>query len=389
MTESLQRSTSLTIRISEPVVVSSNIVEKNIADRVTSYKHSTTAFGGYDKCTFNVNENLGGSEKWIDRLFCHVEVFSPDLVKVWEGFINKIKIAAGGLTLTRGPVTDIGNRVSVVYSTVDTTVTPPIVGMRATTAATNDTDSQAIYGIIEKYVSVGGATDASALQIRDTWLADNSLPETSQSFTTAGLSSPNVTVECLGYYYYLNLFAYNDTTSGTREISAILNDIFTYEATLNGIFSTDVAGIETPAAPVSIARYTNDGNSALDRVKYCVSVGDDNDARWLFGIYADRKPYYTAAPTDIEYHQRISSQRQDVTSILQDIVFPWEVLPGKWLRYTDFLTGRPAYTEMRADPRNEFIEKVTFTAPYTIVHTGNKQNSLDQKLAKFGLSGAS
>jgi hypothetical protein len=383
------RSTGFTIRISKPVAVSSDVLELDISQVTTSYSHSLSAFGGFDTCTFNINYNLTEAEKWMDRLFCHVEVFSPSLRKVWEGFINKITLASGGLSVVRGPFTDIGNRVSVVYSTVDTTVSPPIVGMRAVTAAADDTESQALYGVIEKRVSVGGATDDDAEQIRDTWIADNSLPATSQTFNSSGKASSSITVECLGYFHYLKLLVYDDTTSGLREISAIISDIFNYETGVNSIFSTDLTGIETPASPVSIARYTNDGNSALNRVKYCTSVGDANDSRWLFGIYADRKPYYWQAPTDVEYFQRITSRRQDVESAAQTPVMAYDVLPGKWLRYVDFLVGRPGGTSMRFDPRFEFVERVTFTAPNTIVHSGDKQSTLKQKLAKYGLAGAS
>ena len=73
---------------------------------------------------------------------------------------------------------NIGNKVALVYSTVDTSVTPPAVGVRKKTAYANDTASQGRYGIIEKVLSSGGSTDANATNIRDTYIAENAEAET-------------------------------------------------------------------------------------------------------------------------------------------------------------------------------------------------------------------
>lgn len=396
-TPSLAQQTGLSISLFKPTidtptpsyVPDGTLVDDTLAIKATGYQHTIMALGGYWKAFLNINYNLVQAEDWIDYLGYHVEVYNPSLVKIWEGFINKVSINVGGLSVVRGSLVSIGNRVFVIFSTVDTTTTPPTVGMRETTAVATDTDSQDKYGIIEKYVSVGGVAPADATQLRDSWIAENALPETGQSFNNSSGATPNVTVEMLGYVHWLNLFGYNDTTTGTREISDVLDDIFTYEAaSVNGMFSTDLTQIITPASTVNVNRYTNKNNTAWNRVKFMVSHGDGADNRQLFGIYNDRQPFYDTIPTDIEYTQRITDPRQRIETPQGLEIKPWNVLPGKWLEYTDFLVGAIVPATFREDPRIEFIESVTFTAPWNITHSGSKVGTLNQKLAKLGLAGA-
>lgn len=396
-TPTLFQSIGISIGLFKPTIDTStpsynpkgHIIESDLAFKVTGYQHNIQALGGYWSATLNINYNLVNAEDWIDRLGYHIEVYDPSLDKIWEGFVNRVKLGVGSLSVTRGPLIDVGNRGFVMYSTVDTSTTPPTVGMRETTATAENTDSQDKYGIIEKSISVGGVAPTDATQLRNTWLAENALPETGQTFNSGSGSTPNVTIECLGYVHWLNLFTYNDTTSGTREISAAIADIFNYEAaSVNGMFSTDLSGIVTPGSTVSVNRYTNDNNTAWNRIKFLVSHGEGNDDRTLFGIYNDLKPQYDVIPTDTAYQQRISDPKQRIETPQGLEVKPWNVLPGQWLLYTDFLVGKVPPANKRDDPRYEFIESVIYTAPWGLTHTGNKAGTLSQKLAKLGLAGA-
>lgn len=399
MTQSFFSSSGISVAIYQPTIVpgvvgyipDDIIIDDSLVTKMSGYSHTISAFGGYDKATININYNQVNAEDWIDRLGFHVEVFNPALDKIWEGFINKITISVGSLTVTRGPLTDIGNQVRVVYSTVDSSISPPVVGSRARTATVTADASQLRYGIIEKAVSVGGVSPGNAAVLRDSWIAENSLPETGQSYNSGSQATPNITLELLGYFHWLKLFVYNDTTFGVREISDIIKDIFDYEnASVNALYSVDQTGILTPAAidQVTIKRYTNKDLTALDRIKFCVSYGDANDVRYLFGVYNDRKVYYNEIPDEIEYYQAITDQKQRIITTDGVEVKPWDVRPGKWLEYTDFLVGAFSPEDFREDPRVQFIESVTYTAPWGLSHTGNKVSTVAQKLAKLGLAGA-
>ena len=115
-----------------------------------AYSHENRALGGYYKAnaSFQVNQQL--AEEWIEYgLGRHVETYGPHLDVIWEGFVNKVTATLGPLTFSIGPLLNIGNRVKVAYSTVDYTVSPPLAGVATSTAVTNDTTSQDLYGILE------------------------------------------------------------------------------------------------------------------------------------------------------------------------------------------------------------------------------------------------
>jgi len=378
-----------TINVSTPSYTPEGLLfDTDLSNRVSSYTHTISAFGGYDRASFSINYDELGASEWIDKLGYHVVVYNPYITKIWEGFVNKITISVGGLTATRGPLTDIANSVFVVYSTFDGSTVPPTLGMRETTAVTTNSVSQNRYGVIQKAISIGGASEENAEQVRDVWLAENALPDTGQSFNSQASVNTRVIVECLGYYHWLGLFVWNSTVSGDREISDAIKDVFNYENTyINGMYSTDLSNIETPASTVDIKRYVNENQTALARIKYLVAFGDGADNRQLFGIYNDLTPYYYSIPTEIEYTQSIGRNVQTVRDAAGNVLDPWDIVPGKWLEFTDFLTTSKLSADFDENPRIEFMESVTYTAPYSVTHTGNKVGTFKQRLAKFGLTG--
>lgn len=278
----------------------------------------------------------------------------------------------------------IANRVSVIYSSVDTDTDPPTIGVRDKTDVANDTDSQSKYGIIEKIISVGGTTETEAEQIRDTWLSENSEPETSQQYNNQSQAVPSVTIECLGYVNWLNLFVYNQTAStGTINVSTQIQNVLA--ADLNSLFSTDYAGIDTNTLQVN--RYVNDDSKGWDYIKALTSRGDASDNRYTFGIYNDRKAIYTVQPTTIAYLQRLTDPKQRVETPTGQEIKPWDVQAARYLQFPDFLIGKTQVANLREDPRNMFIEQASFTSPWGLQMVGGKTGTLGTKLAKLGLGG--
>ena len=386
-TPSHSQSGGLTILVYKPTIGTGTYTPRgtlvgDFSQNIDAYQHVLAALGGYDSASFSINDRLDKLEDWLDRLGYHIEVYSPDLVLVWAGFINRVSLSLGGLSVVRGNLTDIGNRVQCIYSTVDTSTTEPTMGVREPTAAVNNTTSQARYGIIQKNLSVGGATRVTAEQIRDTWLVENNLPETSQSFSSGG-GQTSVSVECAGYSKWLDLYTYNSTGTGTINVSTAIQNAIA--ANPNSLFSTDYSRITTNT--LQTQAQVRDDDTAWGYIKHLVSQGDASDNRYLFGIYAGQRAIYEVQPTDTAYVQRITDNRQDVETPTGQIVRPWDVLPGRWLFYPDFFVGRITPAQKRDDPRYEFIERVTYTAPWGLSHTGSKASTLPQKLAKLGLGG--
>lgn len=377
--------TGITINVFMPLVMGGAWI-RNITTIQSNYSHSISAFGGYDMASFNVDTNVTDLEDWLENgLMRHIVVYDEAQNVMWEGFVNRVSVSYGPLVISRGPALDIANRVKVVYSTVDTSITPPAVGVRTSTAVTNDTTSQTRYGIFQATLSAGGATAANALQIRNTYIAEHRNPSTTTSLSLAESRTVSVNVECLGYQYLLN-YIYTNTSTGTSTASAKITAILAANPNASTVpFS--VLGLS--ANSLAVPTYENDDTKAMEIIKGIVALGDSSDNRWLFGIYAGRTASYNIAPSDVSYVQRVTTQ-EIVTETASGVkVFPWNVLPGKWMFVPDFLIGKPQPSIKREDPRFIFIESVTYTAPYGLSIQGGTTDKLPQKLAKFGLAGVS
>jgi len=357
----------------------------NLEKEIDSYTQTIQAIGGYWQATFTVRDRLDKAEDWIDDgLGWHVETYNPGLARIWEGFVNKVTLNVGGFQIVRGPLVDIANRVSLIYSTVDTSILPPAIGMRVREGPQNDTDSQALYGIIEKVLSAGGIPAGNADDILTTYITEYALPETSKSLSTDRQSEPVVTVECLGYVHWLRLYTYAQTANtGTQNLSAKIEDIL--DADPNSLFASTNADIT--ANTLAVKQFENNDRTAWALIKSLTAKGDAAGDRYLFGVYNNRRVEYDVIPTDIEYQQHLTSQAQKITTLAGAEVKPWNIRAGRWLFLPDFLIGRTQPANLREDPRMLFIESATYVAPWSLNLNGGKVDTLSQKLARLGLSG--
>lgn len=131
----------------------------------------------------------------------------------------------------------------------------------------------------------------------------------------------------------------------------------------------------------------NDDMKCGSLVQSIVIIGDAADARWLFGIYDNRKAYYWQAPTVLEYQARIGDNGFDIQTMAGVLINYWSVLPGKWLILTDFLPMMSTKVNLHNDPRAMFIESVTYTYPNGLSLAAGVINTLSQMLRRLGLGG--
>jgi len=278
---------------------------------------------------------------------------------------------------------DVANRVDLVYSTLDYTTDPPTVGGRDNVGYTNDTDSQADWGILPKVLTTGGADDADAAAILDTYLAEHAQPATSKAWRNDAATDLSVTVECLGYVHWLN-FPYNSTTSGEENASVKIANVL--GGTPNSSWLT-YGTTNVSSNTYQVAAYDDEDKIGWSIIKETVARGDASTNRWTFGVYANRAAYYEAAPTTVEYQQRLGDPKIRVETTAGLEVYPWNVLPAKWLLFPDFLVGKTTPADLRDDPRALFIESVTYRAPWSLDLIGGAVDTLPQLLAQLGLSG--
>ena len=357
---------------------------------MNEYRHTINADGGYWSARFTMPVRGTDIDMWVQAgLGKHVEVSSSTLDVYWIGFINKISVNYGPVVMSHGPLMDIANRVDLVYSAIDTTTTPPTTGIRLKTGFANDTDSQEKFGIITKVLSTGGVDEENAgegSRIRDLFLDENKYPSTSNRWSTESTSPGLLTVECLGYIHWLN-YAYNNETAGTQnastKISTVLNG--TYNPN-NSWLPFDTSGIDSNT--IQVGAWENEDKIALDVIKKVVAQGDASNNRWLFAVYGTAAEY-KAIPTSIDYLTRLSDPKLKITTTDGGKIEKWNVLPGKWLMFTDFITSYVSNDVdfLREDPRVMFIESVSFMAPDTLRLTGGTTDTLAQYISRLGLSG--
>lgn len=359
----------------------------NFSDSVSAIRFNVAAEGGYKDASITIAGPLVEIEDWVERgLGRHVEIYDPALDVVFECFVNRLDVGVGPLAQTIGPLLDIGNRVSVIYSPIlDADADPPVIGATQPTTIAEDALSQDRYGIVEKVLSGGTCQDDDAERYRDTYLAEHAWPESGEALTPGSGGEPTVRLECLGYEAFLDAYVYSTTTTGTTTASAKITAVI--GADPNGLFSTDYGDIDTNA--YLVAAYDDDNTFAKSIIQGIVALGDVSDNRWLFGIYRGRRAHYKQVPDVPDYVHRLSDPAQEVTLTAGGVVRPWNVRPGRWLFIPDWLIGRTEPTAMRRDPRYIFIESVEYSAPYGLRINGNKIGSLPQMLAKMGLGGAS
>jgi hypothetical protein len=179
----------------------------HLSARVNAWRHSIRAVGGYWDGAFSIRGGSLEMEDWVQNgLGRHIEVKDEALAIVWEGFVNKVTITAGPLSIVIGPLMEAYNRVAVTYSTIS----EGEFGTRETTDRVDNVDAQEKYGIIEKRVSLSGSNTFQAEAIRDTFLEENAWPRVSHDLAAVG-HEPNIVVECLGYVRWLESTIYEQT----------------------------------------------------------------------------------------------------------------------------------------------------------------------------------
>ena len=354
---------------------------------MSEYSHKRSAFFDYDKASITLQGDHIDADRWIEYgLGRDIQSMDEGLDTAFNGFVNSLEVVAGGLTFKRGPLLGIGNRVSAVYAALDNTTNPPTVSDRTVTTIAQDLDSQSQYGIIEKVVSSGQISTTEANQLRDAYLEENKLPETSKGINSMGAGSGiSIRMECLGYGYWLSAFVYNQNlVSGVTQISDKIIAILTAETAVNTIISTDYSKIEFNG--VLVSAYENDDPYGLTMIKELVAYGDVNYDRFLFMLDHNRQTVYKKQSQDPAYKYSLNENQMKTWAGAP--VMPWGIKPGRWILITDFLTGTiDTPTAIRKDPRMVFIESVDFTAPYDFQIEGSKSSTVKQILSQFGMKG--
>lgn len=358
-----------------------------LEQEVVGWTHSIDITNGYASASIDMQTTREEIEDWLEfGLGRHVELYNEAGVIIWEGFVNQVEANLGALSFNTGALVEVGNIVNVVYTPVDNTIDPPTRGTTTSTVSVANDNSILRFGAIEKTLSTGECTDEDADRYRDTYAKYNAWPQPTKDISL-GQGDFSMHIELLGYAAWLNLVGYyNDSISFTT-LSQKLADVLASD--INGMFSTDYSGIAENLYIVPEAEGLSTQRMMWDVVKSLVAIGDVNDNRYGFGIYAGRKARYFQIPTDeITYRARLDDPSQSIFVVdMSAIVRPWNVLPGRWLQYTDLMSGKIAPVSLFEDQRSVLIEEVSFSFPWGLGIRGGNANPLAQLVAKMGYNG--
>lgn len=380
---SIHQSLALSFAIADPLWVSPRRAYiGELSGFVSMYKHVLGADGGYLSMELGISQVRESLADWYEYgLGRDVTVYDHTAGVTFEGFVNEIEISDGDSSLVRGPLMDITNSVNVTYSTIDNTVSPPILGGQANAGPANDAASQALFGVLARTLSTGGMSASEASQLIDTFLRENKDPKNAQELVSGASSNVSITIRVLGYGYLLDMQYYADAATGNSNASAIVIAV----ASNNVHLSSDYLNVVANTLQVSSYRAGKDRASAV--IKDVVERGDASDNRWVFGVLDGRKTYYSPRATTISYVRRLADPSRNYYTLGEELVYPWNVMPGRWTYVPDFIPGVGLVSALEQDPRAIFGETVTYTAPWKVDMKGGQTATLPQKLAKLGLSG--
>lgn len=356
-----------------------------ITAHINSWSHTTARFGGFWKASFTINSAFDGLLEWVyNGIGGHIEVYAPDQTIVWEGFVDKIDGTVGAFDIDVGPLMNVANEVSAVYTARDTTITPPTTSSRTQTAVASDTDSQWRYGLIEGTLSAGSVSTIQAEAARDLHLTENAYPTTTGSLKNAGSNTISLSVKAGGYFWWLKSYAYNQTTSsGTVDLSDKIIAI------LDGQRNTAISANHEriTANTLQVEQWEDKDKDAYSLVQNLVQLGDSDNNIYNCGIYEGRKLTYEPVVMTPRYQWRISDAAQQVRTPAGAVVPPWSVRPGCWVTVPDFGVAYQWTPNLRRAKNAVLMEQVTYTAPYGLAVKGGKVETVKATLDRFGLGG--
>ena len=311
----------------------------------------------------------------------------PSLI-AWEGMVHTVFVDDGASPITR-TLASTYNRVEVVYATVDTSTTPPTVGVQARTAQADSTGNQAAYGIRHLVYPIGGASSTNAVALRDSLLNQYARARASAQAIRRGGNADSgggvaVTITAVGFIETLDKRIWRTTAAtATATLDAIIKAILTG---VGQFVNSDQSNIS--ANTYSRTQYFDQDVTAKRTIDLLCALGDGaTGRRCYFGIYENRKPFYFVEPTAPAY----VALRLDGRELIRDAVTGAEVpfflvKPGRIIKFADFVPDAVTYSTALDDVRAFLIGSVRYTAPNLIELTPVTKDASQITIVRMGLS---
>lgn len=377
------------IHITEPPNISASLTFlDNITAQVDGvFSWSIDALGGFATAHVEMVVSEADARAMLSRLGKRIVFISPEAPNsgqvCWEGRIFTVSVDDGGATIARS-LENCFNRVSVIYSTVDNTTTPPTVGMRARTAVLDDASSQALYGIRELRFATGGSTpsDADVLAARLLSQYADPLAATSTMRRGGGTSpeSFRVSIECVGFVEELAVRFWTSASTTTTTLDAVMAGVLTSPLQF---IAADASGL----APNSLltSMYQDEDLSIRTYFQRLLAYGDGATGRQvLWGVYEDRRFITEVAAESVGYYTRRADAGEDIIDAnTGNVVRPWLVRPGRIIQVADLMPDSAVYTSPLDNARAFRVGRVEFSAPASVTLSPLTFDSAQMVLARL------
>lgn len=322
------------------------------------YRHKISAMGGFDTASFAIKaKSISDGQTLLEQYIGNrVAIYVDNPIEpIWEGIINRLTFTAGAVQMTCS-LDQMINRASVVYTGTEGSTSS------SRTTLTNDTASQAIYGIKEGQIDLGfhgnaGTTKPNAL--RDTILSQRAWPQT--SITAGGGGDLLIQVECIGFYWTLTWekrYALTINVAFNTALTTYLGEIANAATFFD---NTNTTGITANASLQ--AGNTQRGATYWDLIRGIAEAGDGT-SYWVAGITptsfatGTRVLYYRPAVTTIQYTARMADGLI-IRNRYGKVVPRWTVRPDCGVLVTDWLiAGAP----VGDDPTQTYIYSIDYDA---------------------------
>lgn len=363
-----------------------------IGEKASSVSLEWMADGGCWAASITFPVHPTNAASWIENgLGLHIEVWNDIGEVIWDGYVDTMDFTFGNLSAKFGPMSDVVNQIGVIYAPLlDDTLDPPLYGNETETTLATDSDSQARYGVFERWFQAepGQTYQAQAEADRDRYLVELAFPKPTQDIDFLVSNTTSLTLGLLGYYHRLKGTIYVSATTATTTASVKLAAIL--DADPNGMFASANGFIETNSFLVRANESDNRTSEAI--ISEIVSIGAAaTDDRFTFQILPKQFTRYRQIPaiTAPKYQRSIYKLSASVEQYGVGVeVAPWDTEPGEWLYQPDISLGKlPSITvaDKTRDLRYLFIESVSFSTPVSVQASGEPQGTLAQMIAKANL----
>lgn len=328
---------------------SNRLVDPSLNWSVNSYRWH--ALGGPVDATISATGTVLGLWTLLDYLRCPVTIRDENNTDCWWGYVHAVEIQQGGIRFGAS-LKRMANKVRVKYSFI--APGSQMAGETKNTAAASDTDSIAEYGTKELLQSISGASDAQALQIRDTLLAQRKYPIPTVDFADG---EDRAILTCQGWYDTLGWQYY--ANSGTSDVATTTQIAAIVTAAGQFLTATDIDN----ASGVTSPEFRDGNTTALREIQDLLESGTTNKRRLLASVDAGRRLRVyeePARPSVAPYLIASDGSFRTPVGVLLEPHLAGMLVTGNWAALQDVLPASVDLTRL-ADPSMLFIEEAVWS----------------------------